>query len=85
MCNFIEKMDKFFDCFNVSSYTAARTYFRLNVSFSSLSCPFLYYLRLNWFLKLLIDYLDEWKKSIDEREGFDNDEKKLMYVCSYVF
>ena len=44
-CNFIEKMDKFFDCFNVSSYTAGRkarkefqkpytkpTDFRLNVS-----------------------------------------------------
>ena len=44
-CNFIEKMDKFFDCLNVSSYTAGRkarkefqkpytkpTDFRLNVS-----------------------------------------------------
>ena len=44
-CNFIEKMDKLFDCFNVSSYTAGRkarkefqkpytkpTDFRLNVS-----------------------------------------------------
>ena len=45
MCNFIEKMDKFFDCFKVSSYTACKkarkefqkpytkpTDFRLNVS-----------------------------------------------------
>lgn len=23
-CDFVEKMDKFFDCFNVSSYTASR-------------------------------------------------------------
>ena len=91
---FIQEMDKFFDCFNVSSYTAGKKSrkpfqqpcrsandFWLTVcsDYSIMHC-ILNMLFSNQFLRELI--LDYWQKTVNDRSESENDDKKHMVLSS---
>lgn len=89
---FIVKFDKFFNCFNVSSYLASKRNrkpflqpyrdpndLQLNVIFVSLTIVFMF---LYTIFKKLLMYLDHWKKSVDDRKDCDPEEKKQIVLSS---
>eukprot|EP00794_Sanderia_malayensis_P010387 gene10387-11468_t len=75
--DFCGKMDGFFDCLNVQDLKEHEMKKK----------PFLKPYtsqddeRLSWLKKDFLGYIDEWKKSIDERPGeFINDQKEKMFI-----
>lgn len=74
--NFVEYFDKFFDCVNVGDFTSGK---RSRNAFKS---P--YYsgsdFRLKWLTEEFLGFLDNWEKSVKERKGFTNKEKKMMLL-----
>ena len=91
---FIQKMNYFLDCLNVSSYSAGKrnrnvfqqpylspTDFRLKVSL----CTTLSFFNDSFdlqFLKELISYLDHWKYTVVKRDGCDDKEKMQMVLSN---
>ena len=69
-------MNDFFDCLNVRSTTEhLRKQNALLVPYRAVDDE-----RFNWLQNVFLDYLKNWKCSVDTREGFSEDEKGRMFL-----
>jgi hypothetical protein len=76
--DFVSMFDKFFDCLNVSNFSnwarARKPYQRPYTNSEDV--------RLQWLEEDFLGYLDLWEKSVEERPGFDNQQKKRMLLSA---
>ena len=94
---FVANFDKFFDSLNVSSLSAGKlkrnpfkspyrsaTDFRLKVCHYYMSnCSNNYdSVCIQWLEEEFIPYLDNWERSVQEREGFSNAQKLTMLLSA---
>ena len=69
-------MNDFFDCLNVRSTTEhLRKQNALLAPYRAVDDE-----RFNWLQNIFLDYLKNWKCSVDTREGFSEDEKGRMFL-----
>uniref|UniRef100_A0A1X7V2N3 C2H2-type domain-containing protein n=2 Tax=Amphimedon queenslandica TaxID=400682 RepID=A0A1X7V2N3_AMPQE len=74
LAKFVEYFDHFFDCLNVTSISGGKHKLKkYSYPYRTANDD-----RLKWLAVDFMGYLDDWSKSVMERDGFSEEEKKKM-------